>query len=202
MASEVKSTNFASELVTMTYDDALPEILYNEGGYSNDPQDPGGATNKGITQSTYDSYRKAHTLEQRSVLYIQDQEVAGIYRANYWHDGRCDLLPAGVNLVHFDFCVNSGITQACKTLQGVVGQTRDGIIGPKTLAAISAYGNRRLVTDYTQARRSFYSGLAASRPALSKFLKSWISRTDRIERKALSGSDGGADVSGAGKVPL
>ncbi len=185
----------------MSFDDSLPEILYNEGGYVNDPQDPGGATNKGVTQATYDSFRKSKKLEVRPVRYITMSEVSEIYQRNYWHDGRCDLLPSGVALVHFDFCVNAGIFQACRTLQGVVGQTRDGIIGPKTLAAIAAYDDKSLVAEYSKARRSFYTSLAASKPSLSKFLKSWITRTDRVERKALA-IVGRATDSSADKVPV
>ena len=176
----------------MTFEDTLIPILNWEGGYVNDKDDPGGATNKGITQAVYDSYRAAAKTPQRSVLYIQNEEYQEIYYQNYWREGKCDLLPVGVSLVHFDFCVNAGINRAAKTLQKVVSVDADGQIGVRTLDAVSKMNPQDLVHAYSQARRDFYNGLASSKPKLAKFVSGWLKRVADIERRAIRALGGPA----------
>lgn len=164
---------------------SLQPVLKWEGGYVNDLDDPGGATNKGVTQKVYDSWRRSKKLESQSVKFITNLEAEDIYYNRYWLAGKCHRLPDGVALIHFDFCVNAGIRQAARTLQRVVETTPDGIIGPKTLAAVAKFNPEDLIHDYSEARRNFYRSLAAKRPRLSKFLRGWINRTNDIERRAL-----------------
>lgn len=170
----------------MDFEECLAAILYHEGGYydGSDPRDPN-PTNKGITQDTYNSFRKSLGVPEREVRYMQDVEMAAIYRGRYWRDGKCDKLPTGINLIHFDFSVNSGITQAAKTLQRCVGVTVDGIIGPKTLEAVFKFNPLDLIFDYSQARRKFYETLASNKPKLKPNLKGWLKRTADIERRAI-----------------
>lgn len=91
---------------------ALTRVLRYEGGYSDHPDDPGGATNQGITQRTYDAWRDRHGVERQSVKHITPQEVEGIYHANYWLKAGCDQLPPAVAAATFDAAVHSGVTQA------------------------------------------------------------------------------------------
>ncbi len=90
----------------------LAVTLKWEGGYSNDPDDPGGATMKGITHAEYDAWRKTHGQSVRPVSQIADEEVAAIYRTNYWDAMGCEELPAGFDLCVFDAAVNSGVARA------------------------------------------------------------------------------------------
>lgn len=116
---------------------ALAYVLEHEGGYVNHPRDPGGATNKGVTQAVYDGYRKMRGRGIQSVKFISEEEVRAIYKFQYWDRVQGDMLPAGVDYAVFDFAVNSGVGRASKYLQAVVGVQQDGIIGARTVAAVT-----------------------------------------------------------------
>lgn len=164
---------------------AFPFILKEEGGYANDPSDSGGATNRGVTQNTYDSFRESEGFEKRSVQYLTKAETSKIY-SGIWESCKASLLPTGLSLVHFDFAVNAGNKQAAKVLQRAVDVDDDGIIGPKTLEAVKKKNVEDAIEDYSEFRRIFYRGLATARPKDIKFLKGWILRTNRAEKLALA----------------
>jgi lysozyme family protein len=136
---------------------ALPRILVYEGGKANNPKDPGGRTNKGITQGTYNAYRRQLGKAPQDVYLISDAEVATIYQLRYWNVMDCDSLPAGLDLAVFDGGVNSGPGQSGKWLQHALGDkfsgTVDGLMGPKTLQAIEDYGDvEKLIGEYCSRR--------------------------------------------------
>lgn len=168
------------------FEQALTSVLGFEGGYSNDPHDPGGATNFGITQNVYDGYRSSHSLPKQSVREISNSEVSAIYRQNYWIEGGCDqidLVDPFLALVHFDDCVNTGIGQAARILQRCVGAYPDGSIGPKSVAQIKdrVSKNRQAVrVSYLAARMDFYLDLVLSRSVLRVFLPSWMRRIQKL----------------------
>lgn len=167
------------------FDEALPFILREEGGYVNDPQDSGGATNRGVIQKTYDAYRESKGYEKRSVRYLTKAETSEIY-SKIWEDCKASQLPTGLNLVHFDFSVNAGNRQAAKILQRAAGVEDDGVIGPITLGKIKTLNVEDLVVNYSELRRTFYRSLATARPKDLRFLRGWLLRTNRAERLALS----------------
>ena len=110
-------------------------VLSAEGSYSDNPLDPGGATNLGITLSTLSQWR--HTaVTKDDVRNLSTEEAAAIYRSIYWNASRCSDLPAGVDLMIFDASVNLGNGRSARILQAAVGVTVDGSIGPETLAAV------------------------------------------------------------------
>src|SRR5690554_3243462 len=111
-----------------TFEPALALVLAHEGGYVDHPDDPGGATNKGITQRVYDAWRTSRGRHPRSVAAIRDEEVRAIYREQYWDAVRGDDLPAGIDYCTFDAAVNSGPAQAARWLQRAVGAAPDGIV--------------------------------------------------------------------------
>ncbi|TIS04249.1 MAG: N-acetylmuramidase, partial [Mesorhizobium sp.] len=131
--------------------EALARVLVHEGGYVNHPADPGGPTNKGVTQRIYDAYRKGKGLATRSVKGITSLEVFDIYDRQYWDAVKADQLPAGVDYVVFDGAVNSGPGQSIKWLQGALGPlykgSIDGVMGVGTLAAVSAVNNYDALID-------------------------------------------------------
>lgn len=108
-------------------------VLKSEGGYTNHPQDPGGATNYGVLQRVYDSWRRKRNLIPRSVKVIDMDEVRAIYEENYWDLIRGDDLPLGVDYCVFDACINSGPHQATLWLQRAINALHDA--------------NRKLVVD-------------------------------------------------------
>lgn len=119
------------------FEKALALVLEDEGGWSDHPQDKGGATMKGVTQAVYDSYRKVRGRGPQSVKFISEQELRAIYKFQYWDKVHGDFLPSGLDYAVFDFAVNSGVSRASKYLQAVLGVAQDGVIGARTLAAIS-----------------------------------------------------------------
>jgi lysozyme family protein len=134
-------------------------IRVYEGGYSNHPRDPGGATNKGITQRVYDGYRRRRGLPLQSVRDISDAEVSAIYRAQYWDAIKGDELPAGLDLVMFDSAVNSGTGQATKWLQRALKDAKlyrgaiDGDLGEGTLGAVASHPDIDALIADVLARR-------------------------------------------------
>lgn len=159
----------------MEYEKALVPLLQAEGGFVDDPDDSGGATNFGITQAVYDRYRRSKGLKERSVKVISQEEVSEIYYTNYWIKAKCHKLPDKLDLVHFDSAVNHGVGQAGKLLQGCVGAKVDGVIGPKTLLAISKVPVNKVVIRYVVSRYEFY-GMLAKKPNQLKFLRQWMIR--------------------------
>lgn len=160
---------------------ALTEVLKHEGGYVNHPQDPGGATNKGVTQGTYNDYRRSKGLPNRTVKQITWDELKDIYYSRYWLKVQGDALPVGVDLAVFDFAVNSGPTRAAKFLQSLVGVPADGIIGPRTIDATKKkqFG---LVDRLCDERLRFLQSLRH----WSTFGKGWKRRVEEVRTVAKS----------------
>lgn len=168
---------------------ALGRVLVHEGGYVDHPADPGGATNKGVTQATYNAYRREVGRAPRSVRHITGEEIKAIYRAGYWDEVRADDLPAGVDYAVFDLAVNSGPRRGARFLQRAVGAEDDGAIGPVTLAAAASSPPDRTVRRICQDRLVWLRTLKH----WPTFGKGWGRRVAAVERDAL------ADVAEAAK---
>lgn len=162
---------------------SLPFILRWEGGYVNHPADPGGATNKGVTQRVYDDWRVRQGMPARDVRQITDDEVHAIYEAGYWTPPRCDLLPRPLDLVQFDTAVNMGVGRAVRMLQASLGCGVDGDFGPGTQRAAEACDAGAAVAAYCDRREAYYRGLAQKNPKLAVFLKGWMNRLDALRRE-------------------
>lgn len=146
---------------------SLDKVLVHEGGYVNHPDDPGGPTNKGVTQRVYDDYREGRGLPRRSVKKITAAEVFEVYDRRYWDLIKGDHLPIGVDYVVFDGAVNSGVSQSAKWLQRALGSRYagkvDGIIGPTTLDAVRDHPDHD----------ALIAAICARRMAFLKALKTW-----------------------------
>ena len=134
-------------MTASSYGVALARVLVHEGGWSDHPRDPGGATMKGVTQRVYDGWRKRRGVPARSVRLIETAELEAIYRVQYWDAIRGDDLPGGLDYCVFDAAVNSGPGQAAKWLQRALDVAADGQIGEATLAALKG----RTVTEIIEA---------------------------------------------------
>lgn len=147
-----------------------------EGGYVNHPEDPGGATNRGVTQRVYDAFRRRQNQATRSVKHLTDAEHDAIYLAQYWLPIRADELPAGIDATVFDIAVHSGVSRAAKMLQQALGVRADGIIGEQTLAAVQdavRLGNvAPLIVDINRRRMAFLRRLKHWKT----FGKGWTTR--------------------------
>ena len=160
------------------FDASLAAVLVSEGGFSNDPKDPGGATNKGVTQAVYDAWRVDHGLFSQSVRAITPAEICAVYKRRYWDAVAGDQLPSGLDYCLFDFAVNSGPKRAAKYLQEAVMVDADGAIGPATLAAIGSA--RDAIDAVCDMRLAFLRGLAT----FGHFGKGWTARVATVRAKA------------------
>lgn len=163
-----------------TFPKALNLVLKHEGGFVNDPHDPGGATNKGITQAVYDGYRIRKKLSKRSVREIESTEVEELYKTRYWDLIKGDLLPAGLDYCIFDFAVNSGTGRAAQFLQRAVDADPDGKIGPKTLAAISEHCVEFIIEKVCNDRLLFLQHLGT----FKYFGRGWTARVEEVRTAA------------------
>lgn len=158
--------------------------LGEEGGFSNDPRDPGGATNLGITLSTLSHWRKAQCAPS-DVRALTPDLVAPIYKVLYWNAMRCWDLPPGIDLMVFDFGCNAGQGTSALLLQTAVGVDRDEEIGPVTAGAARGADVGALIASLFAAQQAYYRSLAG----FPTFGNGWLARTGR--RRALALSMGG-----------
>ncbi len=163
---------------------ALPFVLRWEGGFVNHPNDPGGATNRGVTQAVYDQWRRAQGAAPQSVKLITDEEVEAIYETGYWLPAHSHELQTPLDLVQFDTAVNMGVKRAVRFLQHCAGCGVDGAFGKNTAEAVAACDQGQAVIEYCKARESYYRMLAEKNPKLAVFLKGWLNRLNALRKEA------------------
>lgn len=164
---------------------ALPLTLIFEGEFSNDKDDKGGATMCGITQGVYNEYLQSKNIPPQPVNKITFPEIEEIYKNNYWNRAKCDILPPELAVLHFDSAVNHGASRANKFLQRAVGAKEDGIIGPKTIEAITVIYPEVFITNYVHARESFYKAIVERDATQKKFLRGWLRRLNFVKAYVL-----------------
>lgn len=167
------------------FEKCLSEVLRHEGGYVDHPDDPGGATNMGITRKTLARWRKVSpwtALPKTAVATLTRGEAALIYRASYWNACGAGRMPQGIDLALFDFAVNSGPDRAVRVLQAALGIAADGAVGPVTLTAVAAAEPRQLINALCDRRLSFLQRLTT----FSIFGRGWTNRVAAIRTAALA----------------
>ena len=182
-----------------SFDYAMKFVLKAEGGWydGKGAHDPN-PTNYGITQRTYDSYRRAlrPAEPKRSVKLISADEVFSIYRILYWTKGKCDKLAERsetLAIIHFDACVNHGVASpnndrsagAIELLQRTLGVEDDGVFGPITWSAfvelLADDGEAHLANKYLTIREAQYRHLAHRAPnTLGLNLDGWLARLGKL----------------------
>jgi lysozyme family protein len=158
---------------------AFDLMLKSEGGYIHHPSDPGGRTNLGVTQATWENWvgRGSDEAEMRG---LTPEKVEPMYKKKFWDAVRGDELPMGLDYLMFDFAVNAGAGRAIKTLQTAVGVTPDGGFGPMTMAAVQAVDPVDLIERFSQAKGDFYRSLTT----FATFGKGWLNRVADVKVKA------------------
>ncbi len=152
-------------------------LLHHEGGYVNHPEDPGGETNLGVTKRVYDEWGGEKNMKD-----LTPEDVAPIYRKNYWNRLKCDDLPSGLDFCAFDWGVNSGTGRAAKAIQKIVGANPDGAIGPKTLALIAKQDPKYMIEEFGKIRQNFYENLST----FKTFGKGWTRRNKETTQASLT----------------
>lgn len=156
-----------------------PFILKWEGGFVNDPDDLGGATNRGVTLATYMQYCRnkgypVPTVERLKNL--SDHEWTEILKTMYWDRWKADQIESqSVANILVDWAWASG-NYGIKIPQQLLGVTVDGIVGLKTLEAVNSRNSRELFDMIKIARFDFIEDICRKRPANNKFKRGWFNR--------------------------
>lgn len=161
------------------FEKALAFTLKWEGGFVDNPNDPGGRTNKGITQSTYNAYLMRNDQDVKN---ISDREVREIYYKNYWLASKANQFVLPLAIAHFDTAVNFGVSGATQFLQEVLGLPTDSIFGPKTQALATAHNNLETALAICEARKAYRHKRVAENITQGQFLKGWLNRDTALER--------------------
>ena len=162
-------------------------MLADEGGFSDDPHDNGnklpdgrpGSTMLGVTQYNWENWT-GHQVTHEQMKKLKPEDVKPFYKKKFWDACRCNDLPLGIDYLVFDFAVNAGVGRSAKTLQGAVGATPDGAIGPLTLAAVAKQSETELIDSFSAAKVDFYLGL--NNPT---YEAGWLNRVKRVRKHAL-----------------
>lgn len=156
----------------MDFEQAIEIVLKSEGGYVNDPVDPGGETKYGISKRAY---------PHLDIAGLSKDQAKAIYRRDYWDAARVGELPPALRYPFFDMCVNMGIGRAVRLLQeacadeGTPGITVDGKMGPATVKAAS-----RLPLDCLLAYRTLgYARVTFRSQKMMKYWYGWYRRAQK-----------------------
>ena len=177
------------------FDRCLAEVLRQEGGFADDPRDPGGATKFGVTRAVL-SEARGRAVSAEDVAALTQAEAAEIYRRSYWAPAACAELPEGLDLVAFDMAVNMGPGTSARLLQAALGVTADGAVGTRTLAALDSQPAADVIRALSELRRRRYRALAG----FAAFGRGWLNRTDAVEALALAWSAEADTIDGATHV--
>ena len=158
----------------MNFDKAVEVILKHEGGYVNDPVDPGGETNMGISKRAY---------PYLNIKELTKKDAKDIYFKDYWLKAKCSKLPEELRMIYFDMVVNMGKSRAVKILQKAitakgVKTAVDGGIGPQTISNALKSG---LEPDRLRSYRvKYYADLIGRKPKLEKYWFGWYRRALQV----------------------
>lgn len=166
----------------LEFEKCLPDILVQEGGYSDDAHDPGGPTDFGIIQREYDMDRRSWGLPTQPIRNISADEYRTIYYVKYWLP-YCPKLYPGMDLQFFNMSVNGGPHRAIENLQRALKIESDGQWGPRiesAVLAVKASHPQALIDAYRAVNDNFYRAL----PTFRYFGKDWLRRDAEIDAQA------------------
>ncbi len=175
-----------SDKFTPRFRESLRFVLKWEGGYTNHPADPGGATNMGIIQKVYDAWRTKKGLPRRPVKEITRDEVEQIYWENYWTPLKCSELPKPLDLAVFDSGVNCGVGRAALWLNTALNLPAAMKVSAKTVEEARKLNPLAIARKVLDQREKHYRTIVEKNPKLKVFLKGWLNRLNDL-RKEISG---------------
>ena len=155
-------------------------LLEHEGGYVNHPKDPGGETNLGVTKRTWAKWL-GRDINEGEMKELTPEDVAELYKKEYWDRLKCDNLPTGLDFFCFDWGVNSGTGRSAKALQRIISVAQDGAIGPKTLRALEDHNAKEVVDLMHSRRQEFYENLTT----FETFGKGWTRRNKKALKQSI-----------------
>jgi lysozyme family protein len=151
------------------FEEIIERVLEHEGGYVNDPKDPGGETNFGIAKRSHPDV---------DIKNLTKEQATEIYKKEYWDKNRVGELPTHLKYIYFDMCVNMGRKRAGRIVQRAANNKGhnlvvDGVLGPVTLGKISNVELERV----RAFRVKYYADLVTKKPDLEKFYFGWFRRS-------------------------
>ena len=162
----------------------VPFILQWEGGFVNDPLDLGGATNKGITISTFTEYKRRKGLKAPTVQdlkNISNEDWHEVFKDMYWDRWKADEIKnQAVANILVDWVWASG-SHGIKRPQRILGVTVDGVVGSKAIAALNAKDPAELFRMIKADRIKFIDEICEKRPANNRFKNGWLNRINAIK---------------------
>lgn len=156
-----------------TFDIAFEAVIGHEAGFQKDPKDPGNYVNGELIGTKYGI--SARSYPKVDIPNLTLEQAKEIYHKDFWLKAKCDIMPIGVDYLMFDASINHGRHRANMFLQSALGVIVDGIVGPKTLAALEAVPEDEvddLMTDFCIARQKYYESLST----YSHFKNGWRRR--------------------------
>jgi len=175
-----------------SFPQALAWVHLSEGGNSDDPDDPGGRTSRGITQREYNAYLTVMGFTPNTDVWNASQsQINDIYRKSYWLP-YCPALMFGLDYSFFDEAVNTGPHEAALILQRALNVTADGHIGIVTMAAAKTADISATIDAFAHQRVAVYKQIEAARPTSVKYDKGWMARVEscRINSQTLYATRG------------
>jgi lysozyme family protein len=174
--------------IMSTFELAIPTVLRHEGGLVDNPNDPGGITNHGVSLRWLKSKGLAGDINHDGDVDAADIKVmtvdqASVFYRTFWWDayGYGIIVAQLVATKIFDSAVNLGPMRAHKFAQEIIGVSTDGVLGPKSFAEINATPSLKFITAYQTRLADFYRALVVANPARQEFLSGWLNRAyDRI----------------------
>jgi lysozyme family protein len=165
--------------VKENWNNSFAAVLKHEGSFVNNPKDPGGMTNLGVTKVSWEAYMD-HDVSEFEMRALTPEIVKPFYKKNYWDKIRGDDLPSGIDYAAYDWAVNSGPGRAAKYLQRIAGVAEDGTIGPRSLEAIKKCDAKSTVDALCEMRH----GLLKRLPTFETFGKGSSRRVAEVKGKA------------------
>ena len=162
------------------WDKCFDLVIVNEGGYVDNPADPGGATNWGCTKAVWEQYI-GHEVSKEDIRNLTKEDVKPLYKRNYWDAIHGDALPSGLDYCLFDCAINSGVGRAAKFIQEIVGVFADGAIGNNTVTAINQMNTVTMINELSDKRQAFLESLKT----FPVFGKGWTKRVTEVRIKSL-----------------
>lgn len=158
----------------------IPFIKFWEGGYVNNPADPGGETNKGITYETWKSYfGDTHSR----FIAMSDADWMYIFKKGFWDEIKGDQIRSQkVADAIVNWFWGSGY-YAIREVQNIVGAVPDGIMGAESIRLINKMNPDLLFHEITVAESNFYRTIVEANPGLNVFFKGWMNRLDALISK-------------------
>lgn len=149
-----------------SFETCITVVLKNEGGYVNNPKDPGGETKYGICKKSYPN------IDIKNLTISKAKEI---YHKEFWEQIKGDSMPKAIALCVLDFAVNSGVSRSIMFLQKIAGTTADGKIGPQTLSKIE--NTKEFIDKFCDLRLAFLSNLKT----FKTFGKGWTKRVNEVK---------------------